>query len=379
MSGTSIASLFLYFLGWLSMSQGVLFLLIPGAVLLSFLYVWSRTPAADLARRIVDGVWAGAVATFAYDIVRVPIAHSGIPVFKAISYFGTVIVGEPAPTLSTEVVGWLYHLSNGISFALIYVLIASAPRLITAVLWGLMLELGMLLTPYAEIFGYKLSPAFLAITIGSHVVYGIVLWAALVLRRKARLAATALLLHKLASSLPFWGSLFGIALIAADFHAVHARSIPASPPPYIGKHLYTTWNALEPDRVVALWVLKRFVDPAAEFHFIEPFSKSRFGVPFDIPESEFRRTGGRSTTEILLQKNGLDRDPRLELLGRVTHLYEISPWLMPSDRTAFEFGNGLKSVLAKNEASSTESALAKCFDYLDNFMAHSSSSAKEKM
>ena len=34
----------------------------------------------------------------------------------------------------------------------------------------------MLLTPYAEVFGYQRDGRFMAITIGSHAVYGFVLW-----------------------------------------------------------------------------------------------------------------------------------------------------------------------------------------------------------
>ena len=39
------------------------------------------------------------------------------PSFKAISYFGTLIVGSAAVTPEAEVAGWAYHYSNGIGFA----------------------------------------------------------------------------------------------------------------------------------------------------------------------------------------------------------------------------------------------------------------------
>lgn len=152
----------------------------------------------------------------------------------------------------------MYHLSNGMGLGLVYATVVSRPRLSTAVLWGLLLEGAMLTTPYAEVFGYKLSQGFLAISLGAHVVYGITLWGALRswLRGHAfeyspkqpprRLVLTCVLVP------------LGISAIAADFHQRHAKTIPPSPPSYLGSHLYTTWDALEPDRLAALWILKTF-------------------------------------------------------------------------------------------------------------------------
>src|SRR5262249_34448175 len=128
---------------------------------------------------ILEGLWAGALATVVYDVVRIPIVHAGVPVFKAISYFGTVFLNQERPTLASEVVGWAYHLSNGVSFGLMYTAIAQRRRVWTAVAWGMLLEVMMLLTPYAEIFGYQRDARFLAITLSSHAAYGLTLWGGL--------------------------------------------------------------------------------------------------------------------------------------------------------------------------------------------------------
>ena len=50
-------------------------------------WVW-RKDWIEARRLLLTGIWTGLLATLAYDVVRVPIVHSGIPVFKAISYFG---------------------------------------------------------------------------------------------------------------------------------------------------------------------------------------------------------------------------------------------------------------------------------------------------
>src|SRR6202034_3897192 len=131
--------------------------------------------------RIIAGLWAGVFATFAYDLVRLPIVlGGGVAVFKAICYFGTIVLRQSSPTAFSEIVGWAYHLSDGIGFALLYVCLFSKPRRWTAVLWGLFLEGIMLLTPYAEVFGYRIGVQFVSITIAAHMVYGLALWVALV-------------------------------------------------------------------------------------------------------------------------------------------------------------------------------------------------------
>src|SRR5262249_24574140 len=115
------------------------------------------------------------------------------------------------------------------------------------------------------------------------------------------------------------------------------------------------------------WVLKRYVDPRAEFFFIEPFTHAKFGTPFDLPEAQFRRTGTRSTTELLLAKRELSGDPRLTEIGAMTHLFEITPWLLPSNPAAFQFGRELKLTILEEEKVSTAHALEKCFELLERF------------
>jgi len=342
---SSIATLFLYFYGVAGMGASVPALLVPAIIALLVVDKWARkTGRTDISRRIVTGLWAGGLATLAYDLVRLPIALAGVPVFKAISYFGTLIVGGTAPTVGSELVGWSYHLSNGIGFGLIYAVLVGRPRWWTAVLWGMTLEGAMLLTPYAEVFGYKLSSQFVAITLGSHIVYGAVLWVALrwfelgLPGRESRSMKRALL--------KFLPVPLGVGIVGASFYVQHSRSIPPPPPEHLGKHLYVTWNVAEPDRMAAMWVLQRFVDRDARFHFIEPYSHFRFGTAFDIPEADVRRSASRSVTEVLLAEHATEQTQKLALLGRMANLYEVAQWMRPSDPEADELGRRLLDAAA---------------------------------
>jgi hypothetical protein len=258
------------------------------------------------------------------------LAHAGIPVFKAISYFGTAILSAPRPTALSELVGWGFHFSNGVGFAVMYALLVRRPRWWTAVGWGVLLEAMMLATPYAEVFGYRRSWSFVATSLGAHVVYGLGLWLGL-LRCPALVDAPDAVASARAPwrgrALAAWlAAPAVIGVIAVDFHSLHAASIPASPPPYLGPGLLVTWHTPEPDRIGAIWLTSRFIDSAARFHFVEPMSRIPYGTPFDVPEADIRRSTTRSTFEVLLDRSGKSSDPALRRLARFCHATEVQPW-----------------------------------------------------
>lgn len=352
LSSFSILSLLLYFVGIVRFRDSALWLLaIECTGILILLYSAKRLRINGLPQLLSAGLWAGALATLAYDIVRIPVAHSGIPVFKAISYFGTVLLGVQSPTPLSETLGWAYHLSNGVSFGLMYAALVKKPRLYSAVIWGLTLEAVMLMTPYAEVFGYRRDAKFFAITIGAHAVYGAVLYLALrwwtttgsfqistsrFQLKRAHIAAGLLLVP------------LGLALIATDSYRRYSTRLPPSPPAYMGPHLYTTWDVAEPDRIVAMWITQRFVDPQATFYFIKPFDPLRYGQPFDVPEAEIRRHGIRSATQFLLDERGLNSDAKLNTLARMTYLNEVTPWMLASDPEAGQLTQRLRLAADKH-------------------------------
>src|SRR5205085_2893168 len=113
---------------------------------------------------------------------------------------------------------------------------------------------------------------------------------------------------------------------------------------YVGQHLYTAWNVPEPDRVAAIWIMKRFAEPTAEFNFIEPFDKIRFGKPFDVPEAKIRRQATISATEVLVADQSLNRNVRLAALARAITVIEVTPWLVPADREAEQIADDFRKA-----------------------------------
>lgn len=364
-SSFSIASLLSYFLGIARFDWLVFTALTSEVVIIASVALWAKAYRVQpISSLLLSGLFAGALATLAYDVVRIPVAHSGIPVFKAISYFGTLLLGVQSPTPVSEILGWAYHLSNGVSFGLMYTALFRTPKIYTALLWGLTLEFVMLLTPYAEIFGYRRDTKFFAITFGAHAVYGLVLY--LGLRLWAGIGGFQLKRSHVAAGLLC--VLVGLALIAADSYRGYAGRLPPSPPAYIGPHLYTTWDVAEPDRIVAMWITQRFVEPKTTFYFIKPFDAIRYGQPFDVPEAEIRRHGLRSATQFLIDQRGLSSDAKLNTLAHMTYLNEVTPWMLASDPEAGQLTQRLR-LAAERECgqSLSTNCIERLFSELDLF------------
>ena len=80
------------------------------------------------------------------------------------------------------------------------------------------------------------------------------------------------------------------------------------------------WVTLENigvDRMASIWLIRRWIDPKAEFIFVpagtRPLPKAE---PFDIPGSRYSHHGGHCTFYALLTKNGI-KDPILEHIATI--------------------------------------------------------------
>ncbi len=73
------------------------------------------------------------------------------------------------------------------------------------------------------------------------------------------------------------------------------------------------------DRTACAWLLRRFVDPDAEFVFIDdPAEVPEGATPFDMRGVELSHHGGDCSFETMLRHFGLD-DPVLWDLARIVH------------------------------------------------------------
>jgi hypothetical protein len=87
---------------------------------------------------------------------------------------------------------------------------------------------------------------------------------------------------------------------------------------------WITREKVKVDRVACPWLIRKFVDREAEFHFV-PAEKvmaeaERLGAtPFDVKGVEYGHHGQECSFEAILHRHGLDKDPALVLLGKIVN------------------------------------------------------------
>jgi len=143
-----------------------------------------------LWQAVLIGFVGGLLAAVSYDVFRLPFVFakewgiaSIVPpmsLFKVFPRFGAMVLGQPIEqdhySLTTHIEGWVYHFSNGATFGVMYVAIIGNPtrrHWTWAVLMALALELGMLLTPYPQVFNIPVTARFVVVTVAAHAIFGI--------------------------------------------------------------------------------------------------------------------------------------------------------------------------------------------------------------
>jgi uncharacterized membrane protein YagU involved in acid resistance len=96
--------------------------------------------------------------------------------FYSIYVFGTLITGQPADSATALLAGIIYHISNGITFAIMYTLVAGPARWWFGLAWGAVLELAMLVIyPSTNLLRPPALAPFVVVSLLSHAMYGSVL------------------------------------------------------------------------------------------------------------------------------------------------------------------------------------------------------------
>jgi hypothetical protein len=81
------------------------------------------------------------------------------------------------------------------------------------------------------------------------------------------------------------------------------------------------------DRVACPWLIRRFIDPAAEFEFLPKetdWSSVKNGTLFDVPGCELGHKGEDVSFDSILNKYALN-DPALRLLAEIVRAADSHP------------------------------------------------------
>jgi hypothetical protein len=87
---------------------------------------------------------------------------------------------------------------------------------------------------------------------------------------------------------------------------------------------WVTRERVKVDRVACPWLIRRFIDPQAEFLFVPAdqvlaVAGREGAVPFDVPGVEFGHHGQECSFDALVKRHGLERDPALVLLAKIVN------------------------------------------------------------
>jgi hypothetical protein len=80
---------------------------------------------------------------------------------------------------------------------------------------------------------------------------------------------------------------------------------------------WTTLESIGVDRMASIWLIRRWIDPKAEFSFIPAGTKAPPKTEvFDIPGARYSHHGGHCTFHALLHENGI-KDPILDHIAAI--------------------------------------------------------------
>jgi hypothetical protein len=131
--------------------------------------------------------------------------------------------------------------------------------------------------------------------------------------------------------------------------------------------LYVTWDTLETDKLASIWLVKRFIDPAARFEFVPKGTLITNGIPFDTPESEFRRYHAISCFQSVLRHHSIS-NAALVRVGEITHDIEINFWGEKRFAESTGLERRINDIIARSPAR-PDLCMAESFAVLDELHA----------
>jgi len=87
---------------------------------------------------------------------------------------------------------------------------------------------------------------------------------------------------------------------------------------------WVTREKVQVDRVACPWLIRKFVDPTAEFLFVPEdqvmtVAKREGATPYDVTGVELGHHGKECSFDAIVKKHGLSSDPALVLLARIVN------------------------------------------------------------
>ncbi|MGE3335888.1 MAG: chromate resistance protein ChrB domain-containing protein [Rhodospirillaceae bacterium] len=100
---------------------------------------------------------------------------------------------------------------------------------------------------------------------------------------------------------------------------------PRFSPADLKNRVWVTRRHIHVDRIASAWLIRRFIDPAAVFKFVDAkkYKPRRDHLRFDMADAEFTHEGKDCTFETLLRYANLRADPALCAIGEIIHDLDV--------------------------------------------------------
>lgn len=180
LTSTSGVAITLWGLGKIPMSFTVSFVVLPSVIILValILYYKNNDKFQWFNNLIIQGGMWGLFATFFYDAIRPLlklIFRFDFNPYRAMPIFGELITGLPQTDSLAIFAGWTYHFWNGISFGMMFALLAPKGGMLKGFIWSMLLQ-GLMMWVYPHFLAVRLEdPGFLMTGLVGHGLWGIVL------------------------------------------------------------------------------------------------------------------------------------------------------------------------------------------------------------
>ena len=119
---------------------------------------------------------------------------------------------------------------------------------------------------------------------------------------------------------------------------------------------WVTRERVKVDRVACPWLIRKFIDPQAEFLFVPEdkvleVAKREGAIPFDVKGVEFGHHGKECSFDALVKKHQLERDPAMLLLAKIVNGADTDNtlWNQPEAAGLNAIAEGFRHLDFKND------------------------------
>lgn len=128
------------------------------------------------------------------------------------------------------------------------------------------------------------------------------------------------------------------------------------------------------DRVASAWLIRRFIDPRAQFVWLaEPRDCPADALGFDFDGAAFTHVGDKVSFEVLMASFGLDRDSAMTKLAGLVHALDVETDATPE-------ALGFEAILAgaRSRIKDDDALLAEMSNTLDSLYAYFQGNADDR-